>query len=294
MSKPEDRSESEPTTGDAEGVAPSLVTATFLDRPARTDLEPWQTRAGRQMGSQRPGEWSFTLSPEAGEGGGSFRSARPARRGLWVPPGEAADPDRAASEAARRARAKVRRFCAAHRLNRLGTLTYAGQGCYDIDEHLANTARFWRQLRRDLDVDALPYVRVWEWHPKGHGLHEHFAVARFIKWSLVESAWGLGRVDMRLIRDLGIGSSARQEARAAARYLAPYLSKTGEDDRPSGRHRYEIAQGFPIATERFTGRSAAEVVAVASERMGASPDYVWHSDEASDWQAPPATWAEWR
>ena len=38
---------------------------------------------------------------------------------------------RAREEAARRARAKVRRYGAANRLNRLGTLTYRGEGCHD-------------------------------------------------------------------------------------------------------------------------------------------------------------------
>ena len=66
--------------------------------------------------------WTFSLYPEAAEGGGCFvppswgrgargaggliRRARRRRR-------------------ARRARAKLRRYCAANRLNRFGTLTYA-------------------------------------------------------------------------------------------------------------------------------------------------------------------------
>ena len=41
------------------------------------------------------------------------------------------DPGRARAEAARRAAGKVRRYCAANRLNRLGTLTYRGEGCHD-------------------------------------------------------------------------------------------------------------------------------------------------------------------
>ena len=77
-------------------------------------------------------------------------------------------------------------------------------------------------------------------------------------------------------------------------YLAPYLSKTGEDDRPMGRHRYEIAQGFPIPTETLAGGSADEVLALASERMGDEPEYVWHSRDSEDWQGPAAVWAAWR
>lgn len=280
-------------SGDAAGVASSLVTATYLDPDTEPAEVGWRSRSATTLNRQRPEGWRFLLAPTAGEAGGSFHGVARSRSGLYVPAGEAADPERSAQEAARRARGRVRRMCAAYGLNRLGTLTYAGAGCFDIDAHLTNTARFWRQLRRELGVDAVPYVRVWEWHPGGHGLHEHFAIGRFIPWTLVRDVWGLGRVDMRLIGDLPIGSTVRQEARVAARYLAPYLSKGGED-RPMGRHRYEIAQGFPIPTEEIIGRSAEEVLAIASERMGAAPEHLWESRGSEDWPGPPSMWAAWR
>ena len=68
--------------------------------------------------------WSLTLYPAAGEGGGCLVVQR---RNL-EPSTYESDPERAAEEAARRARTKMRRYCAANRLNRLGTLTYAGGG----------------------------------------------------------------------------------------------------------------------------------------------------------------------
>ena len=65
--------------------------------------------------------WSLSLYPDAGEAGGAFvPSYRPRR--TWVPGTPAADPARARAEAGRRARAKLRRYCAANRLNRFGTL----------------------------------------------------------------------------------------------------------------------------------------------------------------------------
>jgi hypothetical protein len=63
--------------------------------------------------------WSFSLYPEAGEGGGSL-SVRRAVVASGGPPNVV----RAREEAARRARARVRRYGTANRLNRLGTLTY--------------------------------------------------------------------------------------------------------------------------------------------------------------------------
>lgn len=101
--------------------------------------------------------WSFTLVPAAGEGGGSFRSSL-RRVPDYVARGEAADPDRAAAEAGRRARSTLRRYCAANVLNRLGTLTYAGSRNHDsalIREHLGD---FFRALRDGLSGKPLPYA----------------------------------------------------------------------------------------------------------------------------------------
>jgi hypothetical protein len=79
------------------------------------------------MGLAAQAFWSFTLYPEAGEGGGCFVPlSRAPRVG-----GGAPDVVRSQQEAAQRARTKVRRCCAANRLNRLATLTYAGAGCFD-------------------------------------------------------------------------------------------------------------------------------------------------------------------
>jgi len=124
------------------------------------------------MGLSAQAFWSFTLYPEAGEGGGCFQ---PALRSPRVG-GGAPDEVRSQEEAGRRARTKVRRYCAANRLNRLGTLTYAGAGCFDHGQLRADVAAFFRGLRAELG--ALPYLWVPEWHPGGHGPHVHFAVRR--------------------------------------------------------------------------------------------------------------------
>lgn len=79
--------------------------------------------------------WFFTLYPDAGEGGGGFRSSYKPNR-VFVAKGSASDPERSAAEAGRRAGSRLRRYCAANRLNRLGTLTYAGAGCHDCKRQL--------------------------------------------------------------------------------------------------------------------------------------------------------------
>ena len=115
--------------------------------------------------------WTLKLFPAAGEGGGCLVVGR--REGS----GRRPDPERAAAEAARRARGKIRRYCAANGLNRLGTLTYAGAGCHQPAQLRADVATFFRGVREGLRGGAPPYLWVSQWHPGGHGLHVHFAVA---------------------------------------------------------------------------------------------------------------------
>ena len=233
--------------------------------------------------------WRLGLYPAAGEAGGSFRhSWQPSRRG-----GGPGDPARSRAEAARRARAKLRRYCAANRLNRLGTLTYRGDGCHDPRQLRGDVAGFFRGLRRSLGDEPFAYVWVPEWHKSGHGLHVHFAVGRFIGRGKIEQAWGRGFVHIKLLGDLPAGSGSLQEARLAARYLSKYVTKTFDEALP-GLHRYEVAQGFQPEVVRCVGRSADEALDAASTLMRARPERVWRSDDEADWQGPPAVWASWR
>ena len=238
--------------------------------------------------------WRFSLYPDAGEGGGSFQySVR--RVPQFVSAGFANNPARAAEEAGRRARAKLRRYCTANRLNRLGTLTFAGDGCHDPAELRGYLSDFFRALRLALGGAAFPYVWVPEWHPKGHGLHVHFAVGRFIKRSLISEAWGHGFVHIKLLGDLPVGSTNLSEARRAAGYLSKYVAKSFADPsaRILGLHRYDIAQGFLPLPVALSGRSAADVLAQASSVFDSVPSFEWSSSSLESWQGPPAVWAQW-
>jgi hypothetical protein len=199
--------------------------------------------------------------------------------------GRAVDQVRARAEAVRRPRGRLRRYCAANRLNRLGTLTYRGEGCFDqrlVREHVGE---FMLDLRTQLGGDPFPYAWVPEWHPKGHGLHLHFTVGQFIAVNRIKAAWPHGFVHIKLLGDLPIGSGSLAEARRAAGYLSPYIGKSFEDPRRiEGTHRYDVAQGFTARVQRITGDSAREVIASASARFGAAPTARWSSEEVADWQ----------
>lgn len=238
--------------------------------------------------------WQFSLYPDAGEGGGSYRRFI-TKRSAYVARGEAKDPERAAQEAGRRARANLRRYCAANRLNRLGTLTYRGDGCHDPELVRAHLGEFFRELRESIGGAAFPYVWVPEWHKSGHGLHAHFAVGKFIRRAAIERAWGRGFVHIKLLGDLPVGSGALSEARRAAGYLSKYVAKTfaDPDARVLGLHRYDVAQGFQPESVALSGSTVDEVLDQASAVLGGAPVTRWSSSEAEDWQGPPAIWAQW-
>lgn len=240
----------------------------------------------RPIGLSR-GRWGLTLYPDAAEAGGCFQPAvRPVATG--GPP----NPERAAEEAGRRARAKVRRYCTANRLNRFATLTYA-RACHDPHELREHVAEFFKGIRRELGGRALPYLWAPEWHPGGHGLHVHFAVNRYVRQSLIRDVWGHGHVFIKLLSNLPVGSGPLAEARLAAGYLAKYVSKSFDRERSQGLHRYEVAQGFQPETVPYYGASADDVIGRASQFMGCVPSAVWRSSSVDGWRGPPAYWVVW-
>lgn len=205
-----------------------------------------------------------------------------------------ADPERSRLEAARRARARLRRYCVSNELTRLGTLTYGPPFCTDPAQARRDIGIFFRRLRDSLGGGAFAYAWVPEYHKDGARLHLHFAAGRYIKRSLIEDAWGHGFVHIKRLNDVPVGAGARGEARRAAGYLSKYVSKSFADQRITGRHRYDVAEGFQPDKVRVWGRSANEVLRRASGLLGErAPLRVWHSDEAPAWQGPPAVWAQW-
>jgi hypothetical protein len=235
------------------------------------------------------GGWRFVLYPDAAEGGGCFRSA--AEPKAASPYAEPLTDSR--SDAIRRARGKVRRYCAANGLNRLGTLTYAGAGCHDPDALRDDVGGFFRRLRAAI---GQPFAYLWvpEWHPSGHGLHVHFAVGRFVGVRVIESAWGHGFVHIKLLGDLPVGSGTLGEARKAAGYLSKYVGKDLGAGEAAGLHRYEVGQGFQPKGVPIEGTTADEVLGWAAIVMSEAPAHVWRSREQEGWAGPAAVWASWR
>lgn len=235
--------------------------------------------------------WNINLYPNAGEASGYFvPTQRSKGRSTFIKnPGS----ERSNIEASRRAKAKVRRYCAENKLNRLGTLTYAGDGCHDQEQIREDLGLFFKRLRADSKTD-FPYVWVPEWHKTDHGLHAHFAVGRYIPIKTIKESWGHGFVHIKLLSGLPVGSGALEESRLAANYLGKYVSKSFLDEkRIVGRHRYDLAQGFTPKKLTLNAKSKGEIIQLAVDQMKAEPKYSWFSDMEEIWAASPAFWIAW-
>jgi hypothetical protein len=245
------------------------------------------TKLDRVKVAPREGRWLLNLYPEAGEAGGCLQSAAGSSPGgsWWEP-----EPDRSASEAARRARGQVRRYCAANRLNRLGTLTYGPPFCRDPHVVRDHVGSFFRGLRRR--AGPLPYLWVPELHADRERYHVHFTVGRYVPRGWIVEAWPHGFVHIKLLGDLPTGSGALGEARLAARYLGKYVGKA-LDGGPAGLHRYEVAEGFQPRRVRLVGATVEDAVAQASAIMGCDPEFIWDSASEPTWTGPHAVWASW-
>ncbi len=210
------------------------------------------------------------------------------REALWLAAREASQ-----GVAARRARTRVRRYCAANRLNRLGTLTYGPPFCRDPKVLRLHVGRFFRKLRGELGGDPFPYLWVGEWHKDGDRLHAHFGVGRYVPQTKIKRAWPHGFVHIKLLGDLPYASTTLAESRLAARYLSKYVAKALHDQGAGGLHRYEVGQGFVPRCEGALGLSADEVLDWASARMQRWPGYVSWSSQWAGYQGPAAVFASW-
>ena len=120
--------------------------------------------------------WSFSLYPEAGEGGGCFVLRRQGERVAGRP-----DPERARGGGGAAGAGEDPPLLRREPAEPARDADLCGEGCHDPRAAARRTsAGFFRELRGGLGGEALPYLWVPQWHPGGHGLHAHFAVGRFV------------------------------------------------------------------------------------------------------------------
>lgn len=228
------------------------------------------------------GNWLLTIRPRCGEATMIATIPKRESTGLGRP-----DPERAQTEARRRAAVQVRRLVAEHKLTRMWTLTLAAA---TLPEHrpkvVLKLQQFLRRVR--LELPHVVWLAVLEWHPGGHGWHIHIVVNRFVPKQWISRAWPHGFVDVRRISVKG-DSSSRQAVSKAASYLAKYVSKPAPEGAPEhvrGDHRYYRPLGLSL-TELVAEGSYEEMVALAWQYFPAGVGWLWHSSQASGWRAPP-------
>lgn len=196
------------------------------------------------------------------------------------------DPVRSRREAQKRATKMVRRWCVHARLDRLVTLTIAEETDLEDRERVRRlVARFFSLLRGR--YSGLHYVYVLELHPGGHGYHVHAAVNQWLDPVHVRACWTHGFIDVRRIKTK-VRGSLRDQSRLAGRYISKYATKSEDEGRLAGRHRYERSQGEAIPEIRMEADSWQAVEAWLRSKLRSVVVWSWSSvDQGEDWHGPP-------
>jgi len=200
-----------------------------------------------------------------------------------------------AERAARRAQAKLRRYCKANVLSRHVTVTYAPaherSSRYEVLRDVAGFRRaLFGYLGRRVAVAAVP-----EQGTKKGRWHCEIAIGVYVAQSALQQLWGLGWVNIHRYGDRHKHQDEVQAAWQVAGYLSKYVGKAlGETAGSKGGHRYEVSQGFQPVAERFEvwtfPEGIAQVVAIFD---GELPQSVWRSSEVENWLGPPVWCGYW-
>lgn len=196
------------------------------------------------------------------------------------------DPTENRARASRRAKGRVRRYSIANRCTRLATFTYR-ESPLGSQQVKSDWARFARELKGR--YPELAWVRVLELGELHGRLHVHAGLSRFIPKPELARLWGHGFVDVRKLRTKRGG---KEDARAAARYLAKYATKAALAE--PGEHAYEVAQGHQPEAVRVRGWEPDQLWRqLVGDMDGEVPSYEWSSSSDQFWRGPPVTYLAW-
>ena len=170
-------------------------------------------------------------------------------------------------------RRKVRLYCAEHGLNRLGTLTYAGEGCHNPQQLRRDVAEFFRALacarwagRRSRTCGFRSGTR-----PTTGCMCTSRWAASFRAGS-IDAAWGRGFVHIKRLGQSPGRVGSPRGGQAAAGYLSKYVTKSFEQDESvagAGAAPVRGRAGVPARRcVRLRGCSAGSVIAQAAADHG--------------------------
>jgi len=190
------------------------------------------------------------------------------------------------ARAVQRAKRHISDYIVFNRLTKMWTFTYAVKN-FSREQAVKDVHEFVKRWR-EYETHAFPYAWVLEQHQDG-SWHVHFAVqdSHFTDFFALRRLWGKGRIrfDKRR-RERG---ESRQELQRLASYMSKYLGKDFGDEVPSGRHRYEVAEGFQPGTVRRYFKTYVEAAAWGMEgdsELAAK----WWSGQDPDWDH---VWQVW-
>jgi hypothetical protein len=228
----------------------------------------------------RHGRVRVTVYPTAGE---AVVSTLDGRRDVdRSRKAEPIDPVRCRREAGKRAARQLRRFCKAHDLFFMWTLTFDKDKQWEDGPLRRRVERLIAKVVAERGGRPFPYAAVIEPHQKGD-LHVHLAVPFFFDQRRLTVLWGRGFVWCTDKRKRG--ECAHVGAARAASYLASYVKKTFESSE-YGRHRYEVAKGWKVERYQVRRRDLDDGQRYAEAVFMAAPEYVWDSRDCADWAGP--------
>jgi hypothetical protein len=176
-------------------------------------------------------------------------------------------------------------YIVANALSKMWTLTCA-QKVFSRALMVEYVQVFFRKWEKYMGR-KFPWVWVLEQHKDG-SWHCHIAVSNglYTNKAHLQELWGHGLVQFDPPK-IWNKSNSKPELRRLASYLSKYMTKEFEDNIESGRHRYEVAQGFaPIKmTLRFETKALAE--RWLAEMCEGDYVEVWNSFQSDDYPGPP-------
>lgn len=194
--------------------------------------------------------WRISCYRGAGEASITRRSGDP----------QAAERQTQPDTGAARAMRNKRRYALHNRLDRFVTLTYR-KAEHSRSVVLRHLKRVFERVRRAIGK-PVAWLRVIGLHSQGNGLHVHMMAGQGVA-ELVDDVWGYGHVDVGVLQ-------RSEDIRKTAQYLGHEF-----DAVPTGRHRYEVAQGFTPEREVVTFASRASAQEWLRSVFGREPLVVW-------------------
>lgn len=198
------------------------------------------------------------------------------------------DDERARRNLARslaRSKRAIEDYIVANQLSKMWTLTCA-EKVFSRSLMVEYVQVFFRKWEKYMGR-KFAWVWVLEQH-KDKSWHCHIGVSNglYTNKAHLQEMWGHGLVQFDPPK-IWNKSNSKSELRRLATYLSKYMRKEFEDNIESGRHRYEVAQGFaPVkVTLRFESKQLAE--RWLAEMCDGEYSEVWNSFQDDDYPGPP-------